>query len=79
MSDAKAAKAAAKALRQSNNEWSNKYFAIAMGAIMILFVINHWVGVMEARIFPSQQNPMIHKIRYIKISSQLEISAYDET
>ncbi|GAB1200385.1 hypothetical protein APSETT444_009756 [Aspergillus pseudonomiae] len=32
MSDSKAAKAAAKALRQSNNEWSNKYFAIALAA-----------------------------------------------
>lgn len=56
MSDSKAAKAAAKAIRQSNNEWTNKYFAIAMGAIMVLFAINHWVGVMEMHIFPRRKH-----------------------
>lgn len=63
MSDPKAAKAAAKALRQSNNEWSNKYFAIAMGGIMVLFAIHHWAEVMEIRIFPRQKSPLTHNIR----------------
>jgi hypothetical protein len=63
MSDPKAAKAAAKALRQSNNEWTNKYFAIAMGAIMVLFTIHHWAEVMEIRISPRQKNPLICNIR----------------
>ncbi|KUM60846.1 hypothetical protein ACN42_g6295 [Penicillium freii] len=42
MSDPKAAKAAAKALRLYNNVWSIKYFAIAIGSIMVLFAIYHW-------------------------------------
>ncbi|QQK44079.1 FAD-binding 8 [Penicillium digitatum] len=51
MSDTKSAKAAAKAaqkkLRLSHNVWSNKYFAIAIGAIMVLFAIYHWLGVIH--------------------------------
>ncbi|KGO45244.1 FAD-binding 8 [Penicillium expansum] len=42
-----AAKAAEKALRLSNNVWANKYFAIATGAIMVLFVIYHWSSVIH--------------------------------
>ncbi|CAI7584936.1 unnamed protein product [Penicillium glandicola] len=42
-----AAKAAAKALRLSNNEWSNKYFAISIGAIMVMFTIYHWSSVIH--------------------------------
>ena len=42
-----AAKAADKALRLSNNVWSNKYFAISMGAIMVLFAIYHWSSVIH--------------------------------
>jgi hypothetical protein len=63
MSDAKAAKAAAKVLRQSNNEWSNKYFAIAMGSIMVLFAIHHWLEVMEIRGAPRQKSFLARKIR----------------
>ncbi|KAJ6184662.1 hypothetical protein N7519_005963 [Penicillium mononematosum] len=44
---AKAAKAAMKALRLSNNKWSVKYFAIAIGAIMVLFAIHHWSSVVH--------------------------------
>ncbi|CAI7633256.1 unnamed protein product [Penicillium manginii] len=66
MSDAKAAKAAAKVLRQSNNEWSNKYFAIAMGSIMVLFAIHHWLEVMEIRGFPRQKSFLARKIRLIR-------------
>ncbi|KAI2786945.1 hypothetical protein POX_g09342 [Penicillium oxalicum] len=32
----------AKALRQLNNVWTVKYFAIAIGAIMAVFTISHW-------------------------------------
>ncbi|KAJ5250642.1 hypothetical protein N7489_001052 [Penicillium chrysogenum] len=49
MSDPKAAKAAMKALRLSNNKWSVKYFAIAIGAIMVLFAIYHWSSVVHFR------------------------------
>ncbi|CAG7974986.1 unnamed protein product [Penicillium nalgiovense] len=44
---AKAAKAAMKALRLSNNKWSVKYFAIAIGAIMVLFAVYHWSSVIQ--------------------------------
>ncbi|OQE32450.1 hypothetical protein PENFLA_c001G02010 [Penicillium flavigenum] len=44
---AKAAKSAMKALRLSNNKWSVKYFAISIGAIMVLFAIYHWSSVVH--------------------------------
>ncbi|KAJ5213470.1 hypothetical protein N7449_000639 [Penicillium cf. viridicatum] len=47
MSDPKAAKAAAKALRLHNNVWSIKYFAIAIGSIMVLFAVYHWSSVIH--------------------------------
>ncbi|KAJ5177779.1 FAD-binding 8 [Penicillium coprophilum] len=43
----KAAKTAMKKLRLSKNEWSNKYFAIAIGAIMVLFAVYHWANVIH--------------------------------
>ncbi|KAJ5705861.1 hypothetical protein N7536_001550 [Penicillium majusculum] len=42
-----AAKAADKALRLSNNVWSDKYLAISIGAIMVLFAIYHWSSVIH--------------------------------
>lgn len=38
----KAAKAAAKALRQVNNQNTAKYFAVGMAGIMALFILFHW-------------------------------------
>jgi hypothetical protein len=38
----KAAKVAAKALRQVENEYTAKYFAVGMVGIMALFTIFHW-------------------------------------
>ncbi|OQE45103.1 hypothetical protein PENCOP_c002G03822 [Penicillium coprophilum] len=43
----KAAKTAMKKLRLSQNEWSNKYFAIAIGVIMVLFAVYHWASVIH--------------------------------
>lgn len=34
------------AVRQSNNVWSIKYFAIALGAMMVIFIVHHWLGVL---------------------------------
>ncbi|KAJ5817621.1 FAD-binding 8 [Penicillium robsamsonii] len=42
-----AAKYAMKKLRLSKNEWSNKYFAIAIGTIMVLFAVYHWSSVIH--------------------------------
>lgn len=39
----KAARVAAKALRQVKNEDTAKYFAVGMVGIMALFMINHWM------------------------------------
>ncbi|KAL4780301.1 ferric reductase like transmembrane component-domain-containing protein [Aspergillus varians] len=33
-----------KAVRHSNNVWSSKYFAVAIGAMMVLFIVHHWLG-----------------------------------
>ncbi|KAH8700219.1 ferric reductase NAD binding domain-containing protein [Talaromyces proteolyticus] len=41
-----------KQLRQSQNAWSNKYFAIAVGAIMVIFIIVHWVNVVCIKLGP---------------------------
>ncbi|KAJ5921484.1 hypothetical protein N7466_009810 [Penicillium verhagenii] len=59
MAESKAAKAAAKVLRQSNNEWSNKYFAIAIGAIMFLFAVHYWAGFIQARYGPKKIYPVL--------------------
>ncbi|KAJ5776867.1 hypothetical protein N7520_000113 [Penicillium odoratum] len=56
---AKAAKAASKALRLSNNVWSNKYFAIAIGAIMFLFAVYHWASVIHFKYGSSKSHPAL--------------------
>ncbi|KAJ5793295.1 uncharacterized protein N7503_009273 [Penicillium pulvis] len=65
MSESKAAKAAAKAaakvLRQSNNEWSNKYFAIAVGSIMCLFAVYHWLSVIHFHYGPRKSHPALSR------------------
>jgi hypothetical protein len=66
MTDSKAAKAAAKVLRLSHNEWSNKYFAIAIGAIMILFAVFHWSSVLYFHYGPKKRHPALtRKYRYV--------------
>ncbi|KAJ5100434.1 FAD-binding 8 [Penicillium angulare] len=55
MSDSKASKAALKVLRQSNNEWSTEYFAISVGAIMLLFAVHHWSKVIDFRYGPRKK------------------------
>ncbi|KAL4807548.1 ferric reductase like transmembrane component-domain-containing protein [Aspergillus unguis] len=37
------------AARQSDNAWSAKYFAIAIGAIMGLFAVQHWLSFLYAK------------------------------
>ncbi|KAJ6011583.1 hypothetical protein N7451_002995 [Penicillium sp. IBT 35674x] len=65
MSESKAAKAAAKAaakvLRQSNNEWSNKYFAIAIGSMMCLFAVYHWSSVIYFHYGPRKSHPALSR------------------
>lgn len=56
MTESKAAKAAAKVLRQSHNEWSNKYFAIAVCAIMIIFTVHHWSSVIYFKYGPKKSH-----------------------
>jgi hypothetical protein len=72
MSDLKvseASKAAAKALRQSNNEWSNKYFAIAIGMMMAVYAIYHWSSVIFFHYGPKKSHPTLNRIyRYIHFS-----------
>lgn len=61
-----AAKAAEKALRLSNNVWANKYFAIATGAIMVLFVIYHWSSVIHFHYGRRNSHPTLtRKYRYV--------------
>ncbi|XHG04317.1 hypothetical protein AWENTII_007593 [Aspergillus wentii] len=38
-----------KALRLANNVWSDKYFAIAIGAMMVLAIVCHWATVFYFR------------------------------
>jgi hypothetical protein len=45
----KAAKVAAKALRQVKNEDTAKYFAVGMTGIMALFIIFHWTRLFYKR------------------------------
>lgn len=63
---AKAAKAAMKALRLSNNKWSVKYFAIAIGAIMVLFAVYHWSSVIQFHYGRGKSYPTLtRKYRYV--------------
>jgi hypothetical protein len=72
MSDSKTTKAAAKSLRLSHNKWSNKYFAIAIGAIMVLFAICHWSSVIYFHYGPKKSNPALtRKYRYAGLSHVL--------
>lgn len=34
-----------KAARLAHNVWVSKHFAIAMGAIMVIFIVCHWIHV----------------------------------
>lgn len=45
----------AKEVRQSHNVWADKYFAIAIGAIMVVFIVSHWVNIAYKRY--SRQKP----------------------
>ncbi|KAB8270215.1 ferric reductase like transmembrane component-domain-containing protein [Aspergillus minisclerotigenes] len=47
-----------KAVRQSNNVWSNKYFAITLGAMMILFIVHHWLGVLYFKYGSRKPGPL---------------------
>ncbi|CAG7972845.1 unnamed protein product [Penicillium salamii] len=38
-----------KLVRQAHNAWSVKYFAIATGSIMCLFIIYHWVNLLHLK------------------------------
>lgn len=70
-----AAKAADKALRLSNNVWSNKYFAISMGAIMVLFAIYHWSSVIHFHYGRRKNHPTLtRKLRYVHCYYGLRIT-----
>ncbi|KAJ5263505.1 hypothetical protein N7478_011110 [Penicillium angulare] len=66
MSDSKAGKATAKVLRQSNNEWSVEYLAIAMGVIMLLFAVHHWLNVIHFRYGPKARPELIRTYRKVR-------------
>ncbi|CAG8928199.1 unnamed protein product [Penicillium salamii] len=63
MSEEKSAKAIEKALRQSDNVWTNKWFAIAMGAMMALFAISHWISLAYFYYGPRKRYTLISKYR----------------
>lgn len=68
MSASKAAKTTVKALRQSNNEWSNKYFAIAVGSIIALFTVYKWSSEIYFRWGPRVNNPVLDRgYRYVDV------------
>ncbi|KAJ5952097.1 FAD-binding 8 [Penicillium vulpinum] len=56
---AAAAKDASRALRLSNNEWTDKCFAISMGAIMVLFAVYHWSSVIHFYYGRRKSNPTL--------------------
>lgn len=52
-----------KAERLSHNVWSSKYFAISIGAIIVLFAINHWVGKLHAKYSSGKPSRLIEPFR----------------
>ncbi|KAE8369150.1 ferric reductase like transmembrane component-domain-containing protein [Aspergillus caelatus] len=47
-----------KAVRQSNNVWTNKYFSIALGAMMVLFIVHHWLGILYFKYSSRKPGPL---------------------
>ncbi|KGO74387.1 FAD-binding 8 [Penicillium italicum] len=62
-----AAKAAEKALRLHRNVWTDKYFAISIGAIMVLFAVYHWSSVIYFHYGPRKSHPALtRKYRQVR-------------
>jgi hypothetical protein len=54
-----------KTVRLANNVWSNKYFAIAIGAIMVLFIISHWYNLVYLKYSPRKPTTSLRRlVRY---------------
>ncbi|KXG47340.1 FAD-binding 8 [Penicillium griseofulvum] len=62
-----AATTAAKKLRLSKNVWSIKYYAIAIGAIMVLFAVYHWSSVIHFHYGRRRKHPTLtRKYRQVR-------------
>lgn len=60
------------ALAQSHNVWRPKYLAIAVGAVMVLFIIFHWANVAYIKYGPRKLGQYTHCAvrcsRYVEIT-----------
>lgn len=52
----------AAALRQKNNEWSNKYFAIAIGAMTVIAILYHWINVIYFHYGRGKENVLVSRV-----------------
>lgn len=51
-----------KTVRLANNAWSVNYFAIALGAIMVLFTLYHWANLAYLKFGPKPRNSFMEKL-----------------
>lgn len=51
-----------KTVRLANNAWSVKYFAIALGLIMVLFTLYHWANLSYLKFGPKTRNSVMEKL-----------------
>ncbi|KAI9035330.1 NADPH oxidase family protein [Aspergillus affinis] len=54
-----------KADRQRNNVWSNKYFAISIGAMMVIFIVHHWLRVLHFKYGSKKPGNLIQCLTHI--------------
>lgn len=47
------------AISQTNNVWTDKYFAISMGSIMIMFGFSHWGNVAFRKYGPKEPGKLL--------------------
>lgn len=53
---------AMEAVSHTNNVWTDKYFAISMGSIMVLFSLSHWGNVAFRKYEPKRPGKLLGQI-----------------
>jgi hypothetical protein len=51
-----------KEVLHTNNVWSDKYFAISVGVIMVLLTIHHWGNVIYLHYGPRKPGPILRRV-----------------
>jgi hypothetical protein len=50
---------ATEAISHTNNVWTDKYFAVSMGSILVLFIVSHWGNVAFRKYGPKEPGKLL--------------------